>query len=355
MANVAKYTKSTSGHMCAHYERKKDANGEYIKFHNQEIDPKRTHLNYNLAPDHDQIEFIQKRTGEVKCLKRENVNVMCSWVVTVPKDLPSDRHKDFFRNTYEFLAKKYGEENVISAYVHMDEVTPHMHFAFVPVVTDKKKGILKVSAKEAVQRADLEHFHTDLQQYLENTMKCPVNVLNGATKNGAKTVAELKAEEQIKALENDVKREREKKEYYREENRELKEKRMAQKMENNRLEKKISENAKTLEKQGEEMLFNTAILESGKREIENISEKIEELKKQHAAVAAAAPKEKIVEVNKDYKKLAEAYGSVLQSLLEDKKTKVFLDENKPGIIEKIQKLFGEERTMLKKFLSFRTK
>ena len=40
------------------------------------------------------------------------------------------------------------KENVISAYVHFDEVTPHMHYAFVPVVEDKKKGGYKLSAKK---------------------------------------------------------------------------------------------------------------------------------------------------------------------------------------------------------------
>lgn len=50
MANAQKYTRAACGHLAAHYERKKDEKGEYIKFGNQDIDPQKTHLNYNLAP-----------------------------------------------------------------------------------------------------------------------------------------------------------------------------------------------------------------------------------------------------------------------------------------------------------------
>ena len=46
--------------------------------------------------------------------------------------------KQFFELSYKFLSERYGEQNVISAYVHMDETTPHMHFLFIPIVDDKK-------------------------------------------------------------------------------------------------------------------------------------------------------------------------------------------------------------------------
>ena len=50
MANAQKYTRAACGHLAAHYERRKDEKGEYVKFGNQDIDPQKTHLNYNLAP-----------------------------------------------------------------------------------------------------------------------------------------------------------------------------------------------------------------------------------------------------------------------------------------------------------------
>ena len=197
--HVAKYNKSATGHMCAHYERRKDDRGEYIKFGNQNIDLSRTHLNYNLAPEHDQIEFIQQRTSEVKCQKRADVNVMCDWVVTAPEGLDQGHLKEFFKASYDFFEKRYGRENVISAYVHMDETTPHMHFAFVPVVFDKKKEIYKVSAKQLLTKTELKRMHPDLTRHLKEEYSWGRNlkILNGATAGGNRTVAELNCEKDI--------------------------------------------------------------------------------------------------------------------------------------------------------------
>ena len=62
---------------------------------------------------------------------------------------------------------RYGKENVISAYVHFDEVTPHMHYAFVPVVEDKKRADISYRLKEAITREDLRTFHKDLSNHME--------------------------------------------------------------------------------------------------------------------------------------------------------------------------------------------
>ena len=201
MAHYAKYTKGSAGSLTRHYERAKNSKGEYIKFKNESIDTSRTHLNYNLAPHQQgQLDFIKERLEDVHCLNRDDVKVMCSWVVTVPKTVPEEHHREFFERVYQHLEEKYGKQNVISAYVHMDETTPHMHFAFVPVVYDRKKDREKVSAKECVTRADLREFHTDLQaeidQWIEQKeydFEC--DVLNGATENGNLTIQGLKAKE----------------------------------------------------------------------------------------------------------------------------------------------------------------
>ena len=200
MANLQKYTKSATGHLSKHFERGKDINGDYIKFGNQDIDTEKSDLNYNLAPEHNQIEFIRQRCSEVQCLNRKDVNVMCSWVVTAPKNLDQAEEKAFFKHTYDFLANRYGEKNVISAYVHLDEKSPHMHFAFVPVALDKNKGIEKVSAKEVITRNDLQSFHTDLEKHLERALGHEVDILNEATKEGNKCIDELKKGTAIKEV-----------------------------------------------------------------------------------------------------------------------------------------------------------
>lgn len=192
MAHVEKFAISAVGHMCDHYERGRD-----VKRSNENIDSSRTPQNYNLGPARElsQVDFIRQRTGEVKCQKRADVKVMCDWVITIPKDFQAahpHREREFFERTYEFLASRYGEKNVISAYVHKDEVTPHMHFAFVPVTEDKRRGGFKVSAKEVLTRTDLRTFHGDLQAHIEKTLGVEVNVLNEATKDGNQSIAELK-------------------------------------------------------------------------------------------------------------------------------------------------------------------
>ena len=189
MAHVAKYDRAAVGHLLAHYDRQAEHIG------NENINPEKTKENYNLGPDRNQSQgnFIRERCGKVKMQNRKDVNVMCTWIVTEPADLPEADRQIFFQETYDFLRDRYGgEKNVISAYVHMDEVTPHMHFAFVPVVKDKKKGIEKVSAKEAVVRKDLQKFHQDLENHLEQRFGREVGILNGATREGNQSIVELK-------------------------------------------------------------------------------------------------------------------------------------------------------------------
>lgn len=194
MAHFAKYSKGAVGHLSKHYERAKDEKGEYIKFGNESIDTSKSHLNYNLAPNHgmSQGEFIKNRCNEVHCLNRKDVNVLCSWVVTAPKDLEPIREREFFEQSYKFLKERYGKENVVSAYVHMDEVTPHIHYSFVPVLYDKKKEKYKVSAKERVNRTDLKTFHKDLSKHMERHFGKDIGIINEATKEGNKSIEELK-------------------------------------------------------------------------------------------------------------------------------------------------------------------
>lgn len=193
MAHVAKYTRGATGHLCRHFERGTDAQGEPIKYGNQDIDLERSHMNYNLAPAYEnQIEFIRQRCSEVQCSKRADVNVMCSWVITAPKDLPSEEQNTFFRESYAFLTNRYDEKNVVSSYVHMDEITPHMHFAFVPVVHDQKKDVDKVSAKELLTKKDLQSFHRQLDERMKQVFGRDIGVLNEVTRDGNRSILELK-------------------------------------------------------------------------------------------------------------------------------------------------------------------
>lgn len=214
MANAQKYTRGQVGHMLNHYSRQP---GEDIRRGNEKINPELTHLNYNIAPPHtkkitkdgketeveiSQSEFLNQRLSEVVMkVKRSNVNIMADWIVTLPENVPRERADEFFKHAYEFMCDRYGKENVISAWVHMDETTPHMHFAFVPVVTDKD-GTKRLCAKECISKNDLDRFHPELQKYMEDKLSQPVGIMNGATAGGNQTIAELKLQTALQELAN---------------------------------------------------------------------------------------------------------------------------------------------------------
>lgn len=201
MAHVIKYTKSAVGHMFNHYGRNQN---DTANRSNENINPDKTALNYNLAAEDQpmqQLDFLQQRLSEIKVHNRKDVNVMADWVITLPWsiDNPEDEKK-FFRETYKFLNDRYGKENVISAYVHRDEVTPHMHYSFVPVTADKKKGGYKLSAKEVISKRDLQSFHENFSDYMQHVFGRDIGVLNGATKEGNRSIQELKRESAMERL-----------------------------------------------------------------------------------------------------------------------------------------------------------
>jgi hypothetical protein len=78
----------------------------------------------------------------------KNSNVVCEYVISSSReffdDLSIDEIKKFFKTSYRFVCnyKDLGEENIVSAVVHMDETKPHMHLVYLPVVhkMDEKSG-----------------------------------------------------------------------------------------------------------------------------------------------------------------------------------------------------------------------
>ena len=101
-------------------------------------------------------------------------------------------------------------ENVIGAWVHNDETTPHIHIKFVPEerkktfdaegkdITDynRHEGTGVLLGKDIFKRGEYQTFHRDLQRYLEQEMGMQLSILNGATKVRGKnaTTDELKSE-----------------------------------------------------------------------------------------------------------------------------------------------------------------
>lgn len=187
MAHVAKYQASACGGMCAHYDREPERERGYRR---ENIDPARTALNYNLAPAREdgQVAFINQRIASLglKRAPRKDAVRMCDCVVTMPKTLDPARGREFFERAYGFLCGRYGAANVVSAYVHMDETRPHMHFAWVPVTPDGR-----LSAKDVVSRKDLRTLHGDMQRSLEESMGCRVDLLLDPEQQGEKQLSHL--------------------------------------------------------------------------------------------------------------------------------------------------------------------
>jgi len=182
MAHVQKFTRGNLNGLSIHLDRKTDHHS------NEEIDPTKTYLNVDLCQrEGDTLSRLNDRLKEVYCMKRDDVKVGCSWIVTLPKHLKEQTESDqqaFFEKTYAFLSERYGgEKNVLSAQVHLDETTPHLHFVFMPVVWDEKKQREKVSAKEVLNRNDLQKFHGELDTFLKKELPTIYKdgILNGET------------------------------------------------------------------------------------------------------------------------------------------------------------------------------
>ena len=132
-----------------HNERK-----EGQKHRNRNIDPTRTKDNVWLTPDdgrtfNERIESILEENYTGKRKPRFDAVKMCEITVQIGGDLAEngteEEQLEALMESFEELKETYGESNIVSAVIHVDETTPHLHFDFVPIT---KKGGL--SAREVV-------------------------------------------------------------------------------------------------------------------------------------------------------------------------------------------------------------
>ena len=63
-----------------------------------------------------------------------------------------------------FVGDRYGKDNLLGAWVHMDETTPHVHVAFMPVRDDK------LLASKVLDRNDLRSFHRELSERVKDDL-----------------------------------------------------------------------------------------------------------------------------------------------------------------------------------------
>ena len=138
----AKHKGGAAKAIAAHNERTKEAYAS-----NPDIDKSRTVQNYHLvAPRWSYGQEIRHRISMAGCrVRRDSVKFVETLITTSPEFAKAHESEmpEYFNRAFGFLKERIGEENIISAVVHMDEKTPHMHLCFVPLTKDKR-----LSAKE---------------------------------------------------------------------------------------------------------------------------------------------------------------------------------------------------------------
>lgn len=127
---------------------------------NGDIDGDRTHLNITIGNKEKTLYRAWKKRLDklgIKIPTRKNQNVMeqlmitaspdffksLGWDVEAAKgwsreDIPT-QIKQYFNDTLGFVKEYIGRDNIISATIHFDETSPHMHVDYIPVISGKQK------------------------------------------------------------------------------------------------------------------------------------------------------------------------------------------------------------------------
>lgn len=146
----------------AHHERQKE---QYAS--NPDIDTSRSRYNFHIVkPEGRYYHFIQNRIEQAGCRTRKDSTRFVDTLITASPEFfkgKSPRETAaFFQRAADFLIQRVGRDNIVSAVVHMDERTPHMHLTFVPLTEDNR-----LSAKEILgNRASLSRWQDDFYAYM---------------------------------------------------------------------------------------------------------------------------------------------------------------------------------------------
>ena len=145
---IMRFKKTASGGIVPaqrHNEREKKAYKS-----NPDIDLSRIANDYHvIKPDKPYKAFVNTRIQEAGCRTRKDSVLMVETVLTATPEflnnLSPEKQREFFHHAVLFFERENGRENIVSAIVHMDEKTPHMHLCFVPLTKDNR-----LSAKEII-------------------------------------------------------------------------------------------------------------------------------------------------------------------------------------------------------------
>lgn len=141
----AKYKGPEIGNIEAHNERTKE---KYAS--NPDVDTSRSKYNFHLVkPPGKYRAESERQIAAAGCRTRKDSIRMIETLFTASPEFFKGKKRAeirvFFEEALHFLEQHQSKETIISAVVHMDEKTPHMHLSFVPLTEDKR-----LSAKEIV-------------------------------------------------------------------------------------------------------------------------------------------------------------------------------------------------------------
>ena len=133
--------KGTDSRMSAHIER---------TVHPKNADRTRTHLNRELVqfPEgvRNRTQAIAHRVETAGIRRKVGTNQVRAIRVLLTgsnrdmKQIEADgRLDDWCNDSLQWLRETYGEQNLVSAVLHMDEKTPHIHATVIPIVTGERR------------------------------------------------------------------------------------------------------------------------------------------------------------------------------------------------------------------------
>ena len=163
----AKYKGPEISAIEAHNERRKE---KYAS--NPDVNPEKSSLNFHLIEPAGRYRAeAERQIAAAGCRTRTDSVRVVEALVTASPEFFRHRKRDeiqaFFEEALAFIKKRQAEETIISAVVHMDEKTPHMHLCFVPLTEDKR-----LSAKEILgNRKKLTKWQDEFWQHM--TAKFP--------------------------------------------------------------------------------------------------------------------------------------------------------------------------------------
>ena len=130
--------------MSIHIEREKKSRS------NLDIDREKTKDNYEIIKMENLNQKVKNRiaelpgqrtkTGKIRRIQN-NAVMMYDFIITGTHEdimaMSAEQQKKYFEAAVDFIAERYGRENIMYAVVHVDERTPHLHLGLIPVFEGK--------------------------------------------------------------------------------------------------------------------------------------------------------------------------------------------------------------------------